>query len=75
MPTMCRTFVSAGRTRPAASKRKATPGTSTRSSQPLRMAGGLLHHVGYTNVKTVGGLDERGVLDRVIGSSSGCSVW
>ena len=46
MPTMRRTFVSAGRTLPAASNRNATPGTSTRSSQPLRIAGGPLHHVG-----------------------------
>ena len=46
MPTMRRTFVSAGRTLPDSSKRNATPGTSTRSSQPLSIAGGPLHHVG-----------------------------
>ena len=45
-PTMRRTWVRAGRTFPPSSNWNATPGTSTRSSQPLRIAGGPLHHVG-----------------------------
>ena len=74
MPTMRRMFVSAGRTLPDASKRNATPGTSTRSSHPLSIAGGPLHHVGYTNTSTSARCTSA-AWEAVIGSTSGRSEW
>ena len=46
MPMTRCTLTSPLRTWPFSSKTKPTPGTMTRSSQPLRMAGIMLHQVG-----------------------------
>ena len=62
MPTMRLTCCIAGCVLPRSSNVNATPGTRTRSSQPLRIAGGWLHHVGYTNTMHVGPADELDVL-------------
>ena len=74
IPMIRRTCRSPGRTLPLSSKRKATPGTSTRSSQPRRIAGGWLHQVGYTNTRVCARC-SRAACSATIGSTIGCSPW
>ena len=72
MPDQTPHVRSPGRTLPLrSSNTNATPGTMTRSSQPLSIAGRPLHQVGYTNTRQSAHCDQAGVLAGRARRSSG----